>query len=483
MGSVNKQSLREEAERIQSEFQRISVNKKIDSDVGVLFQSMLMLINLLIAIFLEKTTKKNSKNSGMPPSQTEKDESFVGKQGSKGKGKLEDGATAKNTRTVESVAVAPVTFCDQCGESLEDVPCKCHERRTRIDIIFEKTVEHVDAEVKSCPSCRATVKGHFPADMQGPLQYGNGLKAFVIQLMVAQMLSLNRVQKMVATLIGQVISEATLLCYVMRLYCALEGWERSTIKELLGKKCINADETSLRVDKKNSWIHSYSSEELTLKLLHKKRGKEAMDDFNIIPRYGGAVVHDCWTSYLSYENCSHGLCGSHLLRELTFIIESNNYAWAKNMKRLLKAACANVSKDKSKQLSAKDYKRLQKNYRNILTRGEKELPPIPKRKSGKRGRIAKSDAHNLWERLKEHEKSVLLFAHDPHVSFTNNRAERDLRMSKVKQKVSGCFRVERYAKAYCRISSYLQTMANKGINPMIAVQMALTGEIYKEGCE
>lgn len=201
-----------------------------------------------------------------------------------------------------------------------------------------------------------------------------------------------------------------------------------------------------------------------------------MNDISIIPQYGGTVVHDCWSSYLSYENCAHGLCGSHLLRELTFIHESNAYVWAINMKKLLQEACKMVSRSKKKKLTKRQYARLQRRYRNLLTRGEKELPEIPAKKTGQRGKIAKSDAHNLWERLRDHEPAVLLFAKDPHVSFTNNRAERDLRMSKVKQKVSGCFRVEKYALAYCRISSYLQTMANKGINPLIAIQMALAGK-------
>jgi len=119
---------------------------------------------------------------------------------------------------------------------------------------------------------------------------------------------------------------------------------------------------------------------------------------------------------------------------------------------------------------------LLKRYRNIITRGEKELPELGQRPTGKRGRLAKSDAHNLWERMKKHESSVLLFAKESHVPFTNNRAERDLRMAKVKQKVSGCFRNEEYAKAYCRISSYLQTMANRGYNALVAIQMAIAGQ-------
>jgi hypothetical protein len=243
---------------------------------------------------------------------------------------------------------------------------------------------------------------------------------------------------------------------------------------------MHVDETSLRVNKKNHWIHVYSAGEITCKFLHPKRGSEAIDAIGVIPRYGGVIIHDCWASYLAYAHCGHGLCGSHLLRELTFLVDSNAYRWAANMKRLLHNTCILVAKRKSKKLSPTEYKKLQKRYRSILTRGEKELPPIPPRQNGKRGRIAKSDAHNLWERLKQHETAVLLFAKESHVSFTNNRAERDLRMSKVKQKVSGCFRTNTFAEAYCRISSYLQTMAAKGYNPLVAIQLALSGQLYIE---
>jgi len=321
-------------------------------------------------------------------------------------------------------------------------------------------------------------KGRFPEDMAGPLQYGQGIKGYMVNLLVAQMISLKRVQQLIQTMIDQVIAEATILKYVIQLYQALEQWEQLSIQQLLKMPSMHVDETSLRVDRKNHWIHVYSTGDITLKFLHPKRGQEAIEEIGIIPRYGGVVIHDCWQSYLSYDHCGHGLCGSHLLRELTFIVDSNGYCWASNMKRMLQEICKMVANRESKQLSEQEYKNLQKRYRNILTRGEKELPPIPPKQKGKRGKIAKSDAHNLWERLKEHEAAVLLFAKFPYVPFTNNRAERDLRMSKVKQKVSGCFRKIMYAKAYCRISSYLQTMANKGYNPLVAIQMAFSGHIY-----
>lgn len=479
MGTVNKQSVREEAERLKIEFDRLIENKKIHSDSRMLFQSMLLLINLLISIFLEKTTKKNSKNSSKPPSQTEKDESAVTNTGSKSKGKKESKATARNMRVNETVTIVPVDFCNTCGKDLRDAPCKHHERRTKVDIVFEKVIEHIDAEVKECSGCDSTVKGVFPEDMPGPLQYGNGIKSYIINLLVCQMLSINRAQKLVKAMIGAIIAESTMLKFILRLHLALETWESSAIAKILTERAMNVDETSLRVDKKNHWIHVYSAGDITLKFLHKKRGTEAIEAIDIIPRYGGTIIHDCWASYLSYGHCDHGLCGSHLTRELTHVIESNGYAWAINMKCLLLETCKKVSKSKRKKLTQQAYANLQKRYRNIITRGGKELPVIPPKPKGKKGKMAKSDAHNLWERLRDYESAVLLFAKDAHVSFTNNRAERDLRMSKVKQKISGCFRAELYAQAYCRISSYLQTMASKGYNPLVAIQMALAGELSK----
>lgn len=477
MASINKESVREEFDRIKSEFNKLSVNKKVPNECSLLMKSMIMLMELILSIFLERITKKNSKNSSKPSSQTDKDESAITNKGSNSKGKNESNSIANNTKIKESVTIAKANLCDVCGEDLSNTISKDYERRTKIDIVFEKVVNHVDAEIKHCSTCDSTVKGRFPLDMPGPLQYGNGLKAYVINLMICQMISLNRVQKLVKAMIGSIIAEATLLKFVLRLHLALANWEASAIKQIMNCSALHVDETSLRVSKKNHWIHVYSSEDITLKFLHKKRGKEAINDVNIIPRYGGTIIHDCWSSYLSYKQCEHGLCGSHLTRELTYVIESNGYAWAINMKRLLLETCKTVSKRKCKKLSDKEYANLQKRYRNIMTRGEKELPNIPTKPNGKRGKIAKSDAHNLWERLKKYELSVLLFARDANVSFTNNRAERDLRMSKVKQKISGCFRNELYAKAYCRISSYLQTMGSKGYNPLIAVQMALAGEI------
>jgi transposase len=478
VASVNQQSLREEFEALKGRFSQLCTDGKITAESRALFEALLMLLQVLMAVFMEKNTPKNSTNSSKPSSQTPKDETAISGAGTHSKGNVYHQRRSANTRTVESVQISKVGFCEDCGEDLREVPSQGYERRTQIDIVFEKVVTHVDAEIKPCPHCGAQARGAFPEAFSGPLQYGAGIKAYVLNLLLAQMISLKRVQHSIQTLIGLVISEATMLKYVLVLHQALEQWEKTAIEQLLTLPAIHVDETSLRVEKHNHWIHVCSGGEITLKFLHEKRGQEAMEAIGVIPRYGGVIIHDCWASYLAYEHCDHGLCGAHLLRELTFIVEADGYAWAKNMKRLLQQTCARVAKRKRKRLSPREYAHLQKHYRNILTRGGEELPPIPVRQNGKRGRIAKSDAHNLWERLKEHESAVLLFARDPHVAFTNNRAERDLRMSKVKQKVSGCFRKAQFAEAYCRISSYLQTMANRGYNPLVAIQLALSGQLY-----
>lgn len=478
--SIDKTSVREKLDDIKTEFNQMTQEGKVSNDVALLFRSLFALVDIILAVFMEKKTKKNSRNASIPPSQTEPDESSsIANQNSKPskKRKLTKGSFSNQKERVSQRTIK-VNACSNCSEYLGDQPVDTMERRTKIDIVFQKVTTHIDAEIKTCQSCNTLNKGRFPSEFQGPLQYGKGLKAYLLNLLIVQMVALNRVQQMAFALIGQMISEAVILKYVMQLHIALERWENDSKAFVLHQKVINTDETSLKVNKKKHWIHVYSAGDTVLKFVHPKRGNEAIKDIDIIPKFVGVIVHDCWASYLSYKHCLHGLCGSHLLRDLTFIVESNQYRWAANMKRLLKHTCKVVSKRKRKKLTVKEYEKLQKNYRNILTRGEKEMPGIPAKSKHQRGKMAKSDAHNLLERLRTHEGAVLLFAKIAEVPFTNNRAEQDLRMSKVKQKVSGCFRTEKYAKAYCRISSYIQTMAAKGYNPMAAIEMAITGEIY-----
>ena len=302
MATVNKHSLREEFERLKAEFERLSTAGKMPAETRALFNALLMLFEVLMAIFMEKSTAKGRRNSSIPPSQTSKDDSAATRPGARGKGARQNDARSRHGRTVTTTEVAAVDACAGCGADLGNIPSRSRQRRTRIDILFEKVVHHVDAQVKDCPRCRRRTTGRFPADMPGPLQYGNGIKAYAMNLLIAQMVSLDRVCQSLKTLIDVDIAPATILKFVLRLHTALERWEASAIDELLRMPALNADETSLRVDRKNHWIHVYSGGAITVKRLHRKRGCEAIDDIGIIPRYGGVVVHDCWASYLSLRS-------------------------------------------------------------------------------------------------------------------------------------------------------------------------------------
>ena len=221
MASVNRQSLREEFEALKGRFGQLSAEGKVSAESHALFQALLMLLQVLMAVFMEKNTTKTSANSSKPSSRTEKDESAIGHAGTHTKGKAYDPSRSANTRTVETVTVSKVSSCEQCGEDLREVRPQGHERRTQIDIVFEKVLSHVDAQIKSCPHCGAETRAPFPETFSGPLQYGSGIKAYVLNLLMAQMVSLQRVQQMIQTLIGQVISEATILKYVLQLHLSL----------------------------------------------------------------------------------------------------------------------------------------------------------------------------------------------------------------------------------------------------------------------
>ena len=476
MASVNKTSLRTEFEAIKARFTSLCADGKLSPEGRALIESMLLLFELLLAVFLEKATPKGSHNSGLPSSRTDPDETARRRPGKQGKGPQAETATSQSRRVVVEQVTAPVIECRACGHDLKGVAPTGHERRVKVDIVFETTELTVDAEVKTCPRCRRETRGAFPDDLPGPLQYGPGIVAFATHLLTAQLLSLKRATETLKALTGRAIAEATLLAWLTRLHDALAGWETTATARLLTEPVLHADETSLRIDRKQHWLHSVSAGNLVLKHCHRKRGGEALKDIGIVPRYGGVLVHDRWASYFAYDNCEHALCGSHLLRNLAFIEDAHGHAWAKHMGTLLLKTCRKVREQENKALSESDYKALRTRYRTILTQAKRELPTPPTRLTGQRGRLAKSDAENLHEALVKYETEALRFARDPDVPFTNNRAERDIRMAKVKQKVSGCFRTPRYADAYCRISSYLQSMACQGYNPLTAIEIALNGK-------
>ena len=272
MPSVNKVSLRAEFDAFEERFGQLVADGKMSVESRALFEGLLTLFRVLMAVFMEKNTTRTRANSALPPSRSPEDDTAVTRPGAHGKGKSIVHVDSANTRTVESVAVSQVDSCDHCGENLRKVRSHRHERRTRIDVMFEKVVEHIDAEVKRCPHCQEVTCAPFPTAFAGPVQYGTGIRAYAVHLMMAQMVALKRVQQSIRTLIGLEIAESTLLKYVMQLHHALARWEREAIERLLTLPSLHVDETSLRVEMKNFWIHVCSGGSTTLKFLHPKRG-------------------------------------------------------------------------------------------------------------------------------------------------------------------------------------------------------------------
>lgn len=273
MASIEKNSVREEFDKIKQNLHDLSKKGKVSDEAALLIKSLIMLFEVVLSIFMEKKTKKNSANSSIPPSQTDADESSTDSSGNNKKSRKRQPkkGTFSNQRERVRTRTIRVDSCSNCGEDLSDQAADGVERRTLIDILFEKVTEHTDAEIKTCGCCNSVAKGRFPSNLHGTLQYGRGVKAYLLNLLIVQMISLNRLQQMAFSLIGQMISEAVVLKYVLQLNYALEKWETDSASSILLQKAINSDETSLRVDKRKQWIHVYSSGDTVLKFLHPKR--------------------------------------------------------------------------------------------------------------------------------------------------------------------------------------------------------------------
>lgn len=474
---MSKESIRTKIEILKKESDEILKSSNLSKEIRLFITSMMFMMDIIVDVLLTKKVRKTSSNSGVPPSQNFGSNGNRNKPGDKYTDKK--GSQLPNTRNVTEEILIPVESCDDCGAAFPSDEAGDQETREAIDIIYEITRKIVTVEIRKCDECGKTTKGQFPKGMDGKLQYGIGIKAAIINYLMVQMFSYERCSEHFQGLIGRFISQATMLKYVMNFYLSLAKWEAEKIKELLKMPVIHVDETSIRVNKVNYWIHVYTYGNISLQFVHRSRGIEAIDDIGIIPRYGGIIVHDCWATYFSYNNVGHALCGSHILRELRYTMEceEGGAAWAMMMKELLKEAGEVVAGRSGIQiLYTKEYESLQKQYREILIYALTELPKFPLTGPNGKGRPKHSEAQNLYLRLKKHEDSILMFARVKEVNFTNNRAERDFRTSKTKQKVSGGFRTEKYAKAYVRITSFIKTMRYQGYSSFEAINLKMGGK-------
>lgn len=427
-------------------------------ELALLWQDQLLLSHARLA--------QTSRNSSQPPStdgyakpapQSLRKPSGLQSGGQPG----HPGHTLKPVNKPDRIIPHRLTRCScGCGRSLRQEPVLRHEKRQVFDLPPQTlfVTEH-QAEVKRCPSSNQEITADFPADVTAPVQYGPRLNAWWVYLRVQQLLPLDRIRQMTEDLFGQSVSQGTLQTALLTAYHDLAGFE-ARLKDLLEKAPLaQTDETGLRVAGKLQWLHNLSTGRLTWYGVHPKRGTEAIGDFDILQRFTGRLMHDCYSSYFTLKTCLHALCNAHLLRELVFLHEVLHQAWAKKMHDLLLDLLRAVAKQKKRAVRLPAPQRIAclRRYRALLRQGRAANPLLPPACSPRRGRRKQTKAQNLLDRLTLHQESVLAFLDDFQIPFTNNQSEQDLRMMKVQQKISGAFRTPQGARIFARVRSYVST--------------------------
>lgn len=460
--------------------------------VVTLIEGLLLQITVIEARVkhLEGQINTNSRNSGKPPSSDgfKRTKSLRKKSGKKsGAQKGHPGHTLKMVDHPDKVEVHRVTHCKDCGTDLPD-QAKASERRQVMDTppLKLEVTEH-RAEQKTCHICGAVNKAGFPEGVNQPVQYGPLIKALATYLNQYQLIPYDRVEEFFKDLFGQPFSEGSLFTANQVLYESLEGFEQEIKRHLLDSPVINCDETGARVEGKNHWLHVAGTTELTCYGIYPKRGSEAMDEMGILPLYAGIAKHDCLPPYFKYKDYINSLCNAHHLRELTWAVENLNQVWAQQMCELLldaKAAVDEAKKNSKTHLELEQLTGFLSRYSSIIALGYEENPffeiwPPPK---GKRGRPKKTKPRNLLERLDKYQTETLNFMFDFRIPFDNNQAERDLRMTKVKQKISGGFRSMQGAKIFCRIRGYISTVKKNSVPVLGAIRDAFLGCPFIPNC-
>ena len=430
---------------------------------------------------LKARLDKNSRNSSKPPSSDEfiRTKSQRKKSGKKTGGqKGHKGYTLQISSNPDKIIVHRNKACRGCGYGLENQPTISVEKRQVYDVPKPRpeVIEH-RRETLSCPCCGLLNKAAFPEGVTQPVQYGENLITQAVYLSQYQLIPYNRVVEFFADIYALKISEATIYNAITTVHEALGPAEEAIVSGLLGSEVLSVDETGLRIEAKRQWLHVASTDALTHYRWHPKRGSTATDEIGILPKFEGVIVHDYWKPYYRYS-CNHSLCNAHNIRELTGILELTGQQWPKAMIDLLLEIKERVDelKPASRSLSAEEVAVFEQRYAKILAEGYLANPPPEPVK--KRGRKKQGRARNMLNRLSRHRHEVLAFMGDNRVPFDNNLAERDLRMMKVKQKISGVFRSAKGADMFCRIRGYISTARKNSVSAFDAIKAALDGKPF-----
>lgn len=466
------------------------VGKQVEALAGELQQQAAALKEL------EARIGKNSRNSGKPPSSDGygkppvKRTDSLRESGTKPNGGQpgHEGRHLKPTDTPDVTETHAVEHCCHCGVSLNGVAASGYEERQVFDIpAMRIEVTAHRAEITLCPACGAENRGEFPAEVSAPVQYGNGVKTWAAYFTHQHFIPVERTAQIFEDLVRHRVSEAVVLT------AGAELSERvrpitDVIKEHLRRAdVVNLDESGLRVRGKLHWLHVACDERLTAYEIHARRGQEAIDAANILPAFTGIAVHDHWKPYFGYEQCQHALCNAHHLRELQYIDKQYGQPWATEMAALLREIKKAVDSAKSdaNHLPAEQISAFEQRYAAIVTAGyaANPRPPPDPQAPKKKGRPKQTPALNLLDRLRDFKPQVLAFMYDFRVPFDNNQAERDVRMMKVKQKVSGSFRTVEGAERFARIRSYVSTARKNTVNIFSAIRDAFAGKPFTPSIE
>ena len=430
---------------------------------------------------LEDRLAQNSRNSNKPPSSDvfnkPAPKSLRKKTGRKSGGqKGHDGNTLKMVEHPDATVVHGVEVCDCCGKSLQDQVADKIERRQVYDVpALQILVTEHQSEVKECV-CGHVNRGIFPAEVNRYVQYGPNVRSMLLYMQDYQLMPYERSREFFRDLFGHKFSSGTFYNIRQGAYDRLEDSQVRLKASLTKASVAGFDETGIRVDARIHWLHVCSTSKHAYFEVHSKRGHQAMEDIGILPKFEGVAVHDFWKSYFRY-GCQHGLCAPHLLRELIFVYDRNKQLWAKELLELL--VKMKDAKDKAlaqgkvhfSSATKQFYRRC---YEDLIEKGlaDNPLDPSPPKS---RGRSKQSKARNLLERFRDYPEEVLRFFFDFKVPFDNNQSERDLRMGKVKQKISGCFRSLEGAMYFARIRSYITTARKQDFNAFYALRDLFEG--------
>ena len=452
-----------------------SVKKLLDEDPNVspALKGAIELLIMLVTLLLNQVGL-NSSNSSKPPSldpnrKKKKKGSGTRKPGGQ---KGHNGTTLQkisNPDVIEKIQVDKTTLPK--GD-YKDVG---YESRQIVDIDIARVVTEYRAQVLENDSGKRYT-ALFPEGVSRPVQYGVNVKVHSVYMSQYQLIPYNRVEENFQDQVGIPISSGSIYNFNKDAYDRLEAFEAIVKSKLIESGLCHADETGININGKRLWLHCISNNWWTYYLPHEKRGLDAMEEMGVLPYFKGILCHDHWKPYFKID-CEHALCNAHHLRELERAWEQDKQKWARDIRDLLLQINKAVD-DTGGQLTAADSIKYRQQYRNLLEKAQKECPPPDEsQRKGKRGRLKRSKSRNLLERLVDFETETLRFMDDVNVPFSNNLGERDIRMTKVQQKISGCFRSMKGAAFFCRVRSYLSTCKKHEVRASEALRLLFEGKL------